>query len=136
MAREAWQVQCGEMLSSRPSSLPYDGYLLTGGLGGVGRVIVSHMAQVGTRRVVLVSRAVARLCNDSLAIEAHACQCAEPMLAVSAARGMLHAAGMLRDGIISSLSFASFAAVLAPKVRASVSLTSNTVATRECAMHR
>ena len=98
----------------------HDGYLLTGGAGGIGRAVIVRLAHAGAKRVILASRANASTSGDLLAIEARSCHCAHLACAVVlwAVRGVMHAAGMLRDGVASSLSVASFSAVCAPKVRA------------------
>jgi NAD(P)-dependent dehydrogenase (short-subunit alcohol dehydrogenase family)/acyl carrier protein len=113
-------------------------YLVTGGLGAIGRELASYLIDRGAGHVVLLGRSgpaddaaaanVERLRQraevhvvradvaDEQAMSA-ACRRIESSIAPLA--GIFHAAGVLDDGLAASQSAARFAAVLAPKVRGS-----------------
>ncbi|MEV6766973.1 type I polyketide synthase, partial [Streptomyces sp. NPDC051105] len=114
--------------------------LITGGTGGLGAVFARHLAaQYGVRRLVLVSRrgpeapGATGLVRDlaELGCEARAVACdvsdrgelaalmgslAHPLTAV------IHAAGVLDDGVITSLTPAQLERVMRPKVDAALHL--------------
>jgi NAD(P)-dependent dehydrogenase (short-subunit alcohol dehydrogenase family)/acyl carrier protein len=111
-------------------------YLLTGGTGGIGQVLAQKLVAWGARNLVLVSRqgedapgamalrgdleqAGARVLiaaadvADAAAVAAllHTVDAEWPPL-----RGVIHAAGVLDDGIVLQQTWARLAAVLAPKL--------------------
>ncbi|MFD3806992.1 SDR family NAD(P)-dependent oxidoreductase [Streptomyces sp. NPDC058619] len=111
-------------------------YLITGGLGGVGLSLARHLARTVRARLVLCGRTA----NDSAATAALSAELtalgaevqvvgadvsrAEDVRRVvdgalsrfGALDGVVHAAGVLRDGLIAGKSAADVRAVLAPKV--------------------
>ncbi|MEU4254426.1 SDR family NAD(P)-dependent oxidoreductase, partial [Amycolatopsis sp. NPDC026612] len=103
--------------------------LITGGTGGVGRVLTKHLLELGAERVVLASR---RGTADWLSelderVEARACDVTDAgsvsalVDAVAVEHGLglvIHAAGVLADGVVGSLTPDSLDAVFAPKVDA------------------
>ncbi len=114
---------------------PDAAYLITGGLGGIGRSVAQWLVRQGARSLVLVGRrldtegmqAVRELedCGAQVTVlqadiadaaawrqvRAHCENCRPPV------RGIVHAAGILDDGVIAQLDWPRFAKVLAPKVR-------------------
>lgn len=108
-------------------------YAITGGLGGLGRAIACWMAQQGARHIVLVSRSAAadseiaqaleRMGTQVQAIQAdvsRADQLAAALQQIEAGmpplRGVIHAAGVLDDGLLLQQNWKRFERVLAPKV--------------------
>lgn len=107
-------------------------YLITGGLGGLGLLVAGWLAEQGAKHLVLVGRSapsttaqafLAQLRQRGVAVQviqadvsqaaavAHMlASCAKPL------RGIIHAAGLLRDGVLVQQTPAQFAEVLAPKV--------------------
>ncbi len=139
-------IRAGQLLVPRmkqanlPSSTPFsasdDGcYLVTGGLGKLGRQVAKWLAERGAGQVVLVSR---RKPDEEArafikAIEQAGCQVVvhsadlslrddvEKLFArfgkdLNRLAGVVHAAGVLDDGLIESLTPERFEKVLKPKV--------------------
>ena len=126
----------GATRDSKPIEIRGDAtYLITGGLGGLGRRIAEWLVERGARRLVLVGR---RPPNESTAMQiaalqqrgvsVRACQVDAGQLAeitalvseinASAAplAGVIHAAGVLDDGVLVGQTAERFARVFAPKV--------------------
>ncbi|MFJ2582720.1 SDR family NAD(P)-dependent oxidoreductase, partial [Kitasatospora aureofaciens] len=138
-------VRDGEVLAARlvraessgePVSWPSDGVVLvTGGTGGLGRVVARHLVTVhGVRRLLLVSRRgadaegvdelVAELGEEAVV---EACDVADPaavadLFARHDIRAVVHTAGVLDDGVIGSLTPERVSTVLRPKVDAAWNL--------------
>ncbi|WP_222868518.1 type I polyketide synthase [Actinomadura syzygii] len=112
--------------------------LITGGTGGIGPLIARHLVSAhGVRRLLLVSRrgpdapGAAELRDDLAALgadtEIAACDLADrdavaELLDGRPLTGVVHAAGLLDDGVISSLTPDRMDAVLRPKVDAAWNL--------------
>ena len=111
-------------------------YLITGGLGGLGLEIARWMVREGARNIVLIGRrppgAKANAVLDELtrggarvAIEecdvTDAAELAASLNRIVRSmpplRGVVHAAGVLDDGMLEHQTWSRFAGVLAPKVR-------------------
>ncbi|OLP20306.1 hypothetical protein BST81_00780 [Leptolyngbya sp. 'hensonii'] len=122
--------------STLPLSLqPEATYLITGGLGGLGLLFAQWMVQRGAQHLVLISRRTpddaiqaqldhleqmgARVMVASIDVSEHdsvvrllsTLEQSFPPL-----RGVIHAAGILDDGILQQQTWSRFAKVLAPKV--------------------
>jgi polyketide synthase 12 len=110
-------------------------YLITGGLGGIGRAVATWMAEQGARHLVLMGRGPAsksaQKTLDALRAEgtevvvargdvARADQLAAVLQSINASmpplRGVVHAAGTLDDGILARLDERRLRDVMAPKV--------------------
>nr|AIT55261.1 GulD [Pyxidicoccus fallax] len=128
--------------TSAPPVIQGEGtYLITGGLGSLGLATARRLVQRGARSVALVSRRpptaaqqaeLARLEEAGarvVAVQGDLADLAEATrvfetLAASAppVRGVIHAAGVLEDGVLGSATKASFDRVLRPKVAGSWNL--------------
>jgi acyl transferase domain-containing protein len=116
--------------------------LITGGTGGLGALVARHLAgEHGARRLLLVSRRgpaadgvrelVASLAELGCVAQVAACDVADrEQLRVliagiapeHALTGVVHAAGVLDDGVIESLDAGRLARVMAPKVDGAINL--------------
>ncbi len=117
---------------------PEDGVLVTGGTGGLGAVIARHLAaEHGVRRLLLVSRRgpaapgagalVAELAALGAEVEVVACDVADraavaELLDGHPVRAVVHAAGVLDDGVLGHLDPGRLATVFAPKADAAWTL--------------
>ena len=110
---------------------PEGTYLITGGLGGLGLAVAHQLIDQGARSIVLAGRraatpaaldiiagleaqgATVSVMQADVSLEAEVTRlidaCPQPL------RGIVHAAGVLDDGIIDNLTADRFAAVFAPK---------------------
>jgi len=114
---------------------PEASYLITGGLGGVGQAVATWMAGNGARHLVLMGRgpasASAQQTLDALRAQGievlaargdvtRADQLAAVLDAIGGSmpplRGVVHAAGVLDDGILAHLDARRLHTVMAPKV--------------------
>ncbi|WP_280310340.1 SDR family NAD(P)-dependent oxidoreductase, partial [Nocardia abscessus] len=147
-AREAFRSlgqghNIGKYVLTLPPVLDPEGtVLVTGGLGGLGRVVVRHLAAAHrVRRVVLVSRqgiesgGAVEFVDEltGLGVEAHVVACdvadrqavARVIASIPAQyplRAVVHAAGVLDDGVIESMDHERLARVMGPKVLGAVNL--------------
>jgi acyl transferase domain-containing protein len=114
---------------------PDAAYLITGGLGDLGLTVASWLADLGARTLLLIGRTapavepaqITALSARGVRVEVMAAdvtEAAEVQRALSYARrelppvrGVIHAAGVLDDGILADLDWSRFDRVLAPKVR-------------------
>ncbi|MFY1632305.1 SDR family NAD(P)-dependent oxidoreductase [Solwaraspora sp. WMMB335] len=117
-----------------PAVHPDATYLVTGGLGGIGPAIARWLVARGARHLVLVGRsaptpqvaAALRDLHPDARVHVRQADVADPdaltdLLAGIAAdlpalRGVVHAAGVLDDGVLDQQNWPRFARVLAPKV--------------------
>jgi acyl transferase domain-containing protein/acyl carrier protein len=123
--------------SERQALVRGDGtYLVTGGLGGLGLSVAGWLAEQGARNLVLVGRSGAASPQQQAAVAALQARGARVTVArVDVAdrmqmarlleeiagstmplRGVIHAAGILDDGLLAQQSPARFREVMAPKV--------------------
>lgn len=110
-------------------------YVITGGLGGLGLALASAMAKAGARHLVLTSRrspdsvkaeilnpiteqgaAVRVVCADAANEASVFAALAEIRENMPPIRGIVHAAGILDDGMLQQQDTERFARVLAPKI--------------------
>ncbi|QHC26623.1 SDR family NAD(P)-dependent oxidoreductase [Streptomyces sp. GS7] len=129
--------------SASPTAEPREGgvYLITGGLGGVGLVFARHLAERHRARLVLCGRSplgaeerrrideLTALGAEVLHQVADVSRTEDVAALVTAARrrfgalhGVIHAAGVLRDGMVAGKTAADAEAVLAAKVAGTVHL--------------
>lgn len=120
-------------------------YLVTGGLGGLGMLVARWLAEHNAGCIVLVGRkepspealkTVAELRKNKIRIEIRQADLALPeqtsaLLAdiaqnMPSLKGIIHAAGVLDDGMIRQLSWTKFWNVMAPKVVAAYMLDRHT----------
>jgi acyl transferase domain-containing protein len=112
-------------------------YLITGGLGGIGLTLGEHLARTAGAKLILVGRtahaerehALRALGAEVLGIQADVTDIDQMRAALRTARqrfgtitGIIHAAGVLEDGLIVTKTMASAARVLAPKVKGALVL--------------
>ncbi|MFI2478662.1 SDR family NAD(P)-dependent oxidoreductase [Nocardia xishanensis] len=128
----------GKIVLTYPHADPEETVLITGGTGGLGAALARHLvASRGVRRLLLVSRRgpaaagagalVAELTSLGAEVEVAACDVTDlaavtTLLAGVRLTGVVHAAGVLDDGVIESLTPERLDAVLAPKVDAAWNL--------------
>ncbi len=123
----------GKLVLRVPQPSRGDGaVLITGGTGGLGALFARHLAGQGVERLVLASRSgldadgarelVGELAELGCEARVVACDVADreqvrAMLdAAGLVRGVVHAAGVLEDGVLATLDSERLARVLAPKV--------------------
>nr|WP_320066037.1 type I polyketide synthase [Micromonospora sp. RTGN7] len=126
----------------KPPSFGYGTVLITGGTGGIGGIVARHLvAARGVRRLLLVSRRgaaadgaadlVAELTGLGAQVRVVACDVAERTEVRALLAGIeadapltavIHAAGVLDDGTLDTLTAARTTRVLAPKVDAALHL--------------
>ncbi|MHA7960968.1 type I polyketide synthase, partial [Streptomyces sp. L500] len=106
--------------------------LVTGGTGGLGRIVARHLAtHHGVRNLLLVSRSgqgaealVAELAAEGVDVVVEACDVADPAVVADLVSrharitAVVHTAGVLDDGTIPSLTPDRVSTVLRPKVDA------------------
>lgn len=111
---------------------PGGAYLLTGGTGGLGRLVTDHLLAVPGVRVALVGRSPDPGAHRSDRVAYFQADVADPAAAVEVVArarerfgpltGVLHSAGVLRDGYLVHKSADDLRAVLAPKALGAVNL--------------
>jgi acyl transferase domain-containing protein/acyl carrier protein len=110
-------------------------YLITGGLGGLGLRVARWMVDRGARHLILVGRSPAtpevqqtlnnlrqagaqiREVQADVTVADQVRQVIQEIDASTPLRGVIHAAGVLDDGVLIQQSWERFAPVLAPKVQ-------------------
>ncbi len=110
-------------------------YMITGGMGGLGLRVATWMVDRGARHLVLVGRSPAKpeaqevlqeleqrgahvtVAQADISVDTEVIRLMAGIDASQPLRGVIHAAGVLDDGIILQQSRERFARVLAPKVK-------------------
>ncbi|MEY2933168.1 MAG: hypothetical protein RL033_3917, partial [Pseudomonadota bacterium] len=123
-----------------PALDPHGSYLVTGGLGALGRRIAAWLVDKGARHVVLVGRHLPELPLPELeslrergcTLQLLSADISEPGAVAAlvaqlsaegrALRGVLHLAGALDDGVLAQQSWARFRRVMAGKVDGAINL--------------
>ncbi|WP_207919702.1 SDR family NAD(P)-dependent oxidoreductase [Micromonospora sp. KC207] len=127
-----WRELPAPAVTGRPLVRPDGAYLVTGGLGGLGRLFVEYLAERGAGTVVVAGRsapdAAARdwLVGLPVRVVHEAVDVTDRMAVAALAgrfgrkypplRGVLHAAGVLRDGLLVTKGDDAWGPVCAPKV--------------------
>ncbi len=138
-------IQRPESPHGRSPIRPDGGYLITGGLGGLGLRVAEWLVDHGARRLILLGRKVpsskAAAVISNLARQGVQVQVAQADVAVredleallgrasgqmGPLRGIVHAAGVLDDGILREQTWERFESVLAPKAQGAWNLHSLT----------
>ncbi|HWB17691.1 MAG TPA: type I polyketide synthase [Vicinamibacterales bacterium] len=119
----------------REAPRPDGSYLITGGLGGVGLTLADDLAARGARHLILMSRSapsphaagvIAQLENAGVSVRVEAADVTNAgdvervLSAIPADRplcGVVHAAGVLDDGLVRQMTPERVNRVFAPKVR-------------------
>ena len=107
-------------------------YVITGGLGGVGRALAEYLAKTVSARLALIGRSAAPagalsrfqdLGGEAIALQADVTNMAELAAALEAVRarfgtihGIFHAAGCIDDAPIAAKTLAAAHQVMAPKI--------------------
>lgn len=112
-------------------------YIVTGGTGALGLVIARRLAELGATQIILVARgqsepdapAFKRLCTTGVDIQIRHVDLAKPEAVTELIesidrpiRGIVHAAGILDDGVISNMRDASISTVMDAKLKSAVNL--------------
>jgi len=147
-AIEIDQTYTAEELQKNLEFQPESTYLVTGGLGGLGLVMAEWMAKQGAQRIVLLGRrapndvahtVINQLRNQGCIVDIITADVSNSAVLTAALdkmnqasdyplRGVLHAAGILDDGLMQQLSWEKFERVLAPKVAGAWNLHTHTQA--------
>lgn len=126
------------VLPQQPVVRPDGTYLITGGLGALGQLTALWLAEQGAKGLLLVGRkppsAIARSWISDLEAQGVTVTTAQADVADRGAiaplleqcplplRGVIHAAGVLDDGVLQNQTWERFQSVLAPKVQGAWSL--------------
>lgn len=149
--RTIQEIPGSDIVGARGPSIKHGGvYWITGGMGGLGQIVARHIAGFTGTTLVLTGRSrlddarrteLETLRRDGAAVEyiagdiaalAEAQRIADTILdRYGRIDGVIHAAGVLRDGFLLRKSEEEFRAVLAPKVGGVVNLD---LATRSAAL--
>ncbi|HXC25498.1 MAG TPA: SDR family NAD(P)-dependent oxidoreductase, partial [Gemmatimonadaceae bacterium] len=111
-------------------------YLITGGLGGIGLHVARWLTEQGAKHLVLLGRSVpsehareviAEMRSKGVTVEVQSVDVADRVAltalldtmrqSMPPLRGIMHAAGVIDDGVLTQQTWERFAKVLAPKVQ-------------------
>jgi myxalamid-type polyketide synthase MxaB len=134
-ARHVGKVVLSFAPETEPAIRSDGSYLITGGLGGLGLKVAEHLVDQGARHLVLAGRsnpgsaaldAIERLRSTGASVQVVQADVAnsgdvEHLIAMCRAqgtlRGIVHAAGVLDDGVLEKQTAERFSRVMAPKVQ-------------------
>lgn len=134
-ARQAGKVVLDFAAEPEPAVRGDGSYLITGGLGGLGLKLAQQLVERGARHLVLSGRSratqaveetIERLRSGGAAVQVMQADVSRAedvamligaCLAQAPLRGIVHAAGVLDDGVLDKQTEERFARVMAPKVR-------------------
>lgn len=116
-------------------------YLITGGMGGLGRKVAEWMVDLGVRHIVLLGRTgpspeqktwIKGLQEKGIEVAYYQADVSDPELVkevfeklhegMPPLRGIVHAAGVLDDGALATMGLERFVKVLKPKVEGTLNL--------------
>jgi 8-amino-7-oxononanoate synthase len=129
----------GKVVISLPASnqvVQIDGsYLITGGMGALGLLVANWLAEEGAKHLILLGRSQPKrsaqqeieqlkqqgITVDLIQIDLSDCEAVTNLFenfnsTQTKIKGIIHAAGILNDGLLKTLSWSSFQRVLQPKV--------------------
>ena len=128
-------VEMPQALCEAQSIKPEASYLITGGLGALGLEVAQWMVKEGAKQIVLMGRrapnetaqkiieeletagaSVSVLLGDISIEEDVALTLQEISASLPPLKGVIHAAGVLDDGLLQNMSWQQFTKVMAPKV--------------------
>ncbi len=112
---------------------PAGSYLITGGLGGLGRIVADWLVKQGAKHLVLAGRRASQKIEipnatvETIAIDISQKSAVDDLMKKFGKewpelKGIIHAAGIIEDGILSSQDWGRFEKVFAPKVQGSWNL--------------
>jgi len=129
----------------REKIMPDGAYLVTGGLGGIGRKVAEWLAAQGAGHIALIGRTpasgetaewLAAQQEQGASMASYVADIADPAATLALleqirstgkkVRAVFHAAGVLDDGLLQNQEWSRFAGVLAPKAAGALNLHSAT----------
>ncbi|MEM1168905.1 MAG: type I polyketide synthase [Cyanobacteria bacterium P01_H01_bin.35] len=127
-------VSMPEVKNHQISIQPQGSYLITGGLGALGLEVAQWMVSKGARQIVLTGRgtpnetakkviaeleatgtSISVLLGD-ISVEKDVAEIFQKMQTLAPLKGIIHAAGVLDDGLVQNMSTQQLTKVMAPKV--------------------
>ncbi|OBS24644.1 hypothetical protein FPOA_05184 [Fusarium poae] len=135
-------VDDGYMIKTRPKTSVFDSrktYIITGGLGGLGRAIAVWMASYGARNLILATSSVAKACQSGDLLQqlsSYGCHARVEVCDVGNSSaverlissintpvgGVIHSALRLSDCFFEDITLEDFDAVFGPKVNGALNL--------------
>ena len=129
-------VEIPQLKAEQQSIQPEASYLITGGLGALGLEVAQWMVTQGAKNIVLTGRSAPKEAAQKLITEletagasvtvllgdiSHQEDVANIFQQIAASlpplKGVIHAAGVLDDGVLQKMSWQQFTKVMAPKVQ-------------------
>ena len=132
--RYAARLVRAAQVTGQPAPLRSDAtYAITGGTGGLGDAVASWMARQGARHIALIGRSAAagsevaqrlerqgvhvRAISADVSQRGQLARALEEIAGMPPLRGVIHAAGVLADALITKQDWGRFERVLAPKIQ-------------------